>query len=60
MKIKREMKIKAVLELDEKLLDVFLWLAPEFDRLRNPRLHRATSDFGKGKSKKAKVKKQNS
>ncbi|HEX8198114.1 MAG TPA: DUF1858 domain-containing protein [Pyrinomonadaceae bacterium] len=43
MKIKREMKIKAVLELDEKLLNVFLWLAPEFERLRNPHLRRAMS-----------------
>lgn len=41
MKITGEMKIKSVLEMDEKLLPAFLWLAPEFDRLRNPRLRRA-------------------
>ena len=43
MKINSDMKIKTVLELDEKLLNVFLWLAPEFDRLRNPHLRRAMS-----------------
>lgn len=43
MKIRRDMKIKAVLELDEKLLNALLWLAPEFDRLRNARLRRAMS-----------------
>ena len=44
MKITRDMKIKEVLAFDEeKMLQTLMWLAPEFERLRYPRLRRAMS-----------------
>lgn len=44
MKITREMKIREVLALDEqKMLDTLMWLAPQFERLRHPKLRRAMS-----------------
>ncbi len=43
MKITPEMKVKEVLEVNEKMLEAFTWLAPEFERLRNDKLRRAMS-----------------
>lgn len=44
MKIRRDMKIKEVLEFDEeKMLSTLIWIAPEFERLRYPKLRRAMS-----------------
>lgn len=44
MKIRRDMKIKEVLEFDEeKMIKTLMWLAPEFERLRYPKLRRAMS-----------------
>lgn len=44
MKVKREMKIKEVLALDEeKILPALMMLAPEFERLNYPKLRRAMS-----------------
>ena len=43
MKITPEMKVKEALEVNEKMLDAFTWLAPEFERLRYPKLRRAMS-----------------
>ena len=44
MKITRDMKIREVLALDEaKMLETLMWLAPEFERLRWPKLRRAMS-----------------
>ena len=37
------MKVKEALEVNEKMLDAFTWLAPEFERLRYPKLRRAMS-----------------
>jgi hypothetical protein len=34
------MKIKEVLEINEHMIEAFVWLAPEFERLRHPRLRR--------------------
>ena len=43
MKVTPEMKVKEVLEINEKMLDAFVWLAPEFERLNYPKLRRAMS-----------------
>lgn len=43
MKIKPEMKIKEVLEVNDKMIEAFIWLAPEFERLKHPKLRRAMS-----------------
>lgn len=43
MRVTPEMKIKDVLEINEKMLDAFTWLAPEFNLLRNERLRRVMS-----------------
>ncbi len=43
MKVTSEMKVKEVLELGDRLLSAFVWLAPEFERLNYPKLRRAMS-----------------
>jgi hypothetical protein len=43
MKVTAQMKIKEVLEFGENLLNAFIWLAPEFERLNSPKLRRAMS-----------------
>lgn len=43
MKVTPEMKVRDALKINEKMLDAFVWLAPEFERLRNPRLRRVMS-----------------
>lgn len=43
MKITPKMKVKEALEVNEKMLDAFVWLAPEFERLRYAKLRRAMS-----------------
>lgn len=43
MKVTAEMKIKDVLMINERMIDAFVWLAPEFERLRNPTLRRLMS-----------------
>lgn len=41
MKVTETMKIKEVLALGDHMLDAFIWLAPEFERLHYPKLRRA-------------------
>jgi predicted HTH domain antitoxin len=41
MKVNSEMKVKEVLKINERMIDAFGWLAPEFERLRNPILLKA-------------------
>ena len=41
MRVSENMKIKDVLALGEHMLDAFMWLAPEFERLQHPKLRRA-------------------
>ena len=41
MKVSENMRIRDVLGLGEHMLDAFMWLAPEFERLRHPKLRRA-------------------
>lgn len=41
MKVTENMKIKDVLALGEHMLDAFMWLSPDFERLRHPKLRRA-------------------
>ena len=42
MKITSDLKIKEVLAIDEeKMITTLMWLAPEFERLRYPKLRRA-------------------
>jgi len=42
MKIKSDSRIKEILAIDEeKMIMTLMWLAPEFDRLRYPKLRRA-------------------
>lgn len=36
MRVYSEMKVKEVLKFNEHMIDAFAWLAPEFERLRNP------------------------
>jgi len=43
MKVTGEMKIKEVLMINERMIEAFVWLAPEFERLRNPTLRRLMS-----------------
>lgn len=43
MNVTAEMKVKEVLDLGEHLLNAFIWLAPEFERLNYPKLRRALS-----------------
>jgi len=43
MRVIAEMKIKDVLKINERMIEAFVWLAPEFQRLRNPTLRRAMS-----------------
>ena len=40
MRVRAEMKIKEALEINEHMLEAFVWLAPEFQRLQHPRLRR--------------------
>lgn len=41
MKITPEMKVRDALKFNEKMLDAFTWLAPEFDRLRYSKMRHA-------------------
>lgn len=41
MKVTENMKVRDVLALSGHMLDAFTWLAPEFERLRYPKLRRA-------------------
>lgn len=40
MKVTADMKIKDVLGINEHMMEALVWLAPEFERLRNPHLRR--------------------
>lgn len=44
MKVTPEMKVKDALAINNTMLDAFTWLAPEFERLRNPKLRRLMAD----------------
>lgn len=41
MRVTENMKITDVLAIGEHMLDAFMWLAPEFERLQYPKLRRA-------------------
>ena len=41
MRVTANMKVKEVLEIGEQMLNAFVWLAPEFERLQYPKLRRA-------------------
>lgn len=43
MRVTARTKVKEALEFNEKMLEAFTWLAPEFERLRNETLRRAMS-----------------
>ncbi|HKC63584.1 MAG TPA: DUF1858 domain-containing protein, partial [Pyrinomonadaceae bacterium] len=38
MKVTADMKIKDVLKINERMIEAFSWLAPQFERLRRPKL----------------------
>lgn len=40
MRITAEMKVRDALKVSERMLEAFVWLGPEFERLRNPALRR--------------------
>lgn len=40
MLVTPEMKIKDVLKINEHMIEAFVWLAPDFERLRNPQMRR--------------------
>lgn len=44
MKVTAEMKVKDVLKLNERMIEAFAWLAPEFERLRNPALRKVMAN----------------
>jgi hypothetical protein len=44
MKVTAGMKVKDVLEINQRMLEAFVWLAPEFERLRNPALRRVMAN----------------
>lgn len=44
MKVTAEMKVKDALKINERMLDAFTWLAPEFERLRNPALRKVMAN----------------
>ena len=44
MKVTASMKVKDVLEINERMLDAFTWLAPQFERLRNPGLRKVMAN----------------
>ena len=41
MKVTENMKVRDVLAISDHMLDAFVWLAPQFERLRYPKLRRA-------------------
>ena len=43
MQVTENMKIKEVLAIGSQMLDAFAWLAPEFERLKYPKLRKAMS-----------------
>lgn len=40
MKVTPDMTVKEALKINEHMLEAFVWLAPEFERLRNPALRK--------------------
>lgn len=44
MKVTAEMKVKDALKINNRMLDAFTWLAPEFERLRNPALRKVMAN----------------
>jgi hypothetical protein len=44
MKVTAAMKVKDALKINKQMLDAFVWLAPEFERLRNPALRRVMAN----------------
>lgn len=44
MKVTAEMKVKDALNINGRMLDAFTWLAPEFERLRNPALRKVMAN----------------
>jgi hypothetical protein len=44
MKVTADMKVKDVLKINERMLDAFTWLAPQFERLRNPGLRKVMAN----------------
>jgi hypothetical protein len=44
MKVTAQMKVRDALKINEHMLDAFTWLAPEFERLRNPVLQKVMAN----------------
>ena len=44
MKVTAEMKVKDALKINKQMLEAFVWLAPEFERLRNTALRRVMAN----------------
>ena len=44
MRVTAEMKVRDALKINERMLDAFTWLAPEFERLRNPALRKVMAN----------------
>jgi hypothetical protein len=44
MKVTAAMKVKDALKINKQMLEAFVWLAPEFERLRNPALRRVMAN----------------
>jgi hypothetical protein len=44
MKVTGGMKVKDALKINKQMLEAFVWLAPEFERLRNPVLRRVIAN----------------
>ena len=44
MKVTAGMKVKDALKINKQMLDAFVWLAPEFERLRNAALRRVMAN----------------
>lgn len=41
MRVNSDMKVNEALKINERMVDAFAWLAPEFERLRNPVMRKA-------------------
>lgn len=44
MRVTSDMKVKSVLAIGEQMTDAFVWLAPQFERLRNATLRKAMAN----------------
>jgi len=44
MKVTPELTVKDVLNIDEGMVDAFIWISPAFEQLRNPTLRQAMAE----------------